>query len=113
MNSQREKNEFCDVILQIDNIKFPAHKTVLAAFSPFFKVRVSHVLLILNIKNNKYIYSFLFQIDYVSKSVRRVEAKYCKFEVYRSRDDESAFKLCLYKFDHYYKNELSESAFSC
>lgn len=37
LNSQREKNEFCDVMLQIDNIKFPAHKNVLAAFSPFFK----------------------------------------------------------------------------
>ncbi|KAL1457879.1 hypothetical protein WDU94_008061 [Cyamophila willieti] len=33
----RLRNEFCDVILCVDGTKFPAHRVVLAASSPYFK----------------------------------------------------------------------------
>ncbi|KAK7593017.1 hypothetical protein V9T40_007769 [Parthenolecanium corni] len=37
LNSLRESDEFCDVVIQVDNARFPAHRNVLAAFSPYFK----------------------------------------------------------------------------
>lgn len=36
-NEARKNNEFCDVTLCIDGTKFPAHRVVLAASSPYFK----------------------------------------------------------------------------
>ncbi|KAI5704377.1 hypothetical protein M8J76_013621 [Diaphorina citri] len=36
-NEARKNNEFCDVTLCVDGTKFPAHRVVLAASSPYFK----------------------------------------------------------------------------
>ncbi|KAK7792616.1 hypothetical protein R5R35_009149 [Gryllus longicercus] len=37
LNELRKENHFCDVTLSVDNVKFPAHRNVLASFSPYFK----------------------------------------------------------------------------
>lgn len=37
LNEMRSQKELCDVILCAGDGKFPAHKAVLAAVSPFFR----------------------------------------------------------------------------
>jgi len=41
LNELRKEGHFCDVTLSVDGVKFPAHRNVLASFSPYFKVRFS------------------------------------------------------------------------
>uniref|UniRef100_A0A8C0ISU4 BTB domain-containing protein n=1 Tax=Chelonoidis abingdonii TaxID=106734 RepID=A0A8C0ISU4_CHEAB len=37
LNEQRLRGQFCDVTIIAEDTKFPAHKNVLAASSPYFK----------------------------------------------------------------------------
>ncbi|XP_063244711.1 uncharacterized protein LOC134545858 isoform X3 [Bacillus rossius redtenbacheri] len=37
LNELRKEGHFCDVTLAVEGAKFPAHKNVLASFSPYFK----------------------------------------------------------------------------
>jgi hypothetical protein len=44
LNELRKEGHFCDVTLSVDGVKFPAHRNVLASFSPYFKVRFLNLL---------------------------------------------------------------------
>ncbi|XP_047111182.1 kelch-like protein 12 [Schistocerca piceifrons] len=44
LNDLRNEGYFCDVSLSVDGVKFPAHRNVLASFSPYFKAMFTTTL---------------------------------------------------------------------
>ncbi|XP_014243355.1 kelch-like protein 12 isoform X2 [Cimex lectularius] len=45
LNTLRKRGEFCDVTISVEGQKFPAHRNVLSAFSPYFKAMfLSHLV---------------------------------------------------------------------
>lgn len=46
LNDLRKKGHFCDVTLCVDGQTFPVHRSVLASFSPYFRVSAKCCLII-------------------------------------------------------------------
>lgn len=44
LNELRKRNELCDVTIAVEGLKFPAHKSVLCSFSPYFRGMFLNVL---------------------------------------------------------------------